>query len=214
MSFKLWMCADGLFTVPCSRVLHSFRITNHQRKRPDDYVARNFMRLAEVWLDEFKDHPKQLEPERYARVDFGDVSSQKAIRERLKCKSFRWFLDNVAPEVEKTYSLSAIPPRFAFGAIQSVAEPELCLDNFGQQEGIIRLNMCGDDLKNPQINQKFLYTMFKDLRQATLDGRHEFCLDSFDLTMRTCNSLDYGNQFWTYNLVSDLFRYIYCLPSN
>jgi polypeptide N-acetylgalactosaminyltransferase len=199
LSFKLWMCADGLFTVPCSRIIHSFRSVNPSRKSSDDYVAKNFMRLAEVWLDEFKDHPKQLEPERYAHVDFGDVSSQIAIRERLKCKSFKWFLDNVAPEIVQTYSLHAIPPKFASGVIQSVANPSVCLDNYGDFEGIIKPNSCQKDLEEPGNGQKFIYTMFKDIRQNY--GRHDLCLDIIDLSMRQCNGLNYGNQFWSYDPV-------------
>lgn len=201
LSFKLWMCAEGLFTVPCSRVAHSFRSINPSRTRDDDYVARNFMRIAEVWLDEFKDLPKQLEPERYANVDPGDLTHQKSLRKRLNCKSFRWFLTEVAPDMILRFPPYANPPKFASGAVQSVANPRLCLDNMGQLYGEkMGLVECSNDLLEPGANQKFIYSFFKDIRQD--HGRHEFCLDAWKISMRSCNHVSFGNQFWVYDKVA------------
>lgn len=200
LSFKLWLCADGLFTVPCSRVAHSFRTINPSRKREEDYVAKNFMRIAEVWLDEFKDHPRKLEQERYENVDFGNVSQQLALKKRLGCKSFRWFLTNVAPDMIERFSQYADPPKFASGSVQSIANPRLCLDNFNILYGEkLGLSKCNGNLLEPETNQHFIYSFFKDIQQD--HGRHEYCLDAYDLAMTACNKLPYGNQFWTYDEV-------------
>ena len=53
LSFKCWMCGGRVVIVPCSRVGHVFRSwTPYQLTAWD--IARNNMRLAEVWMDEFK----------------------------------------------------------------------------------------------------------------------------------------------------------------
>lgn len=200
LSFKLWMCADGLFTVPCSRVAHSFRSINPSRKFQEDYVARNFLRLSEVWLDEYKNLPKQLEPERYANVDPGDLTLPKSIRKRLKCRSFDWYLKNVAPDMIERYPPLVDPPKFASGSVQSVANPRLCLDNLGQLYGeSLGVDQCGENIMEPGPNQKFLFSFFHDIRQD--HGRHEYCLDSWKLSMSSCNEVPFGNQYWRFDQV-------------
>jgi polypeptide N-acetylgalactosaminyltransferase len=94
------MCGGGLEIIPCSRVGHVFR-----KRRPydDPYtfnsVYRNQIRLAEVWLDNYKVffYRSQMA---YNRLNPGDITSRLNLKKQLKCKSFGWYLKNIYPELQ------------------------------------------------------------------------------------------------------------------
>uniref|UniRef100_A0A1A8G991 Polypeptide N-acetylgalactosaminyltransferase n=1 Tax=Nothobranchius korthausae TaxID=1143690 RepID=A0A1A8G991_9TELE len=100
ISFRIWMCGGQLLIIPCSRVGHIFR-----KRRPygspggQDTMAHNSLRLAHVWMDEYKEQYLSLRPELRDR-GYGDISDRVALRKRLQCHSFRWYLDTVYPEMQ------------------------------------------------------------------------------------------------------------------
>jgi polypeptide N-acetylgalactosaminyltransferase len=61
-------------------------------------IRRNSIRVAEVWLDEYKDYVYERFNHRLG--NYGDVSKQKALREKLQCRSFDWYVKNVYPELD------------------------------------------------------------------------------------------------------------------
>ncbi|XP_066251295.1 polypeptide N-acetylgalactosaminyltransferase 35A-like isoform X1 [Euwallacea similis] len=99
ISFRLWMCGGSLEILPCSRVGHIFR-PRRPYGSPDgqDTMLYNSLRVANVWMDDYKDyylsHIKESKT-----MDFGDVSSRIQLRRELKCHDFDWYLKNVYPEL-------------------------------------------------------------------------------------------------------------------
>lgn len=68
-------------------------------KKKGPLITINYKRVIEVWFDEqHREYFYTREP--MARfLDMGDISAQVALKENLKCKSFQWYMDNVAYDV-------------------------------------------------------------------------------------------------------------------
>uniref|UniRef100_A0AAY4CYD4 Polypeptide N-acetylgalactosaminyltransferase n=1 Tax=Denticeps clupeoides TaxID=299321 RepID=A0AAY4CYD4_9TELE len=187
MSFRIWQCGGSLEIVTCSHVGHVFR-----KATPYSFpggtgqvINKNNRRLAEVWMDEFKDFFYIISPG-VMRVDYGDVSSRKTLRESLHCKPFSWYLENIYPD-------SQIPRRYySLGEIRNV-ETNQCMDNMGRKEnekvGFFNCHGMGG-------NQVFSYTADKEIRTDDL------CLDVSRLNgpvvMLKCHHMK-GNQMFEYD---------------
>lgn len=76
---------------------------------------QNLKRVAETWMDEFTEYIYQRRPE-YRHLSTGDLSTQKALRKRLKCKDFRWYMETVAWDIPKYYP-PVEPPPAAWGEV-------------------------------------------------------------------------------------------------
>ncbi|XP_013872153.1 polypeptide N-acetylgalactosaminyltransferase 13 isoform X5 [Austrofundulus limnaeus] len=187
MSFRIWQCGGSLEIVTCSHVGHVFR-----KATPYSFpggtgqvINKNNRRLAEVWMDDFKDFFYIISPG-VMRVDYGDVSSRKVLRGALKCKPFSWYLENIYPD-------SQIPRRYySLGEIRNV-ETNQCVDNMGRKEnekvGFFNCHGMGG-------NQVFSYTADKEIRTDDL------CLDASRLNgpilMLKCHHMK-GNQMFEYD---------------
>lgn len=183
--------------VPCSRVAHSYRYKNYYKRFGDDgqdYRIRNHKRIAEVWMDEFKGLVYAGNKAAFAAADAGDMTRVKAMRRGLHCKPFRYFLEFVAPEMLERYPLED-PGYFAQGAIQSKANPNLCLEvpKAGNNRKLA-LTECMKNLVKPTINQFFKLAWHRNIQHYTFD----FCLTD-TLTMSECHYQG-TNQFWKFDI--------------
>ncbi|XP_003968925.2 polypeptide N-acetylgalactosaminyltransferase 12 [Takifugu rubripes] len=158
-SFRIWQCGGSLEVHPCSHVGHVF-----PKKAPysRNKALANSVRAAEVWMDEYKEIYYHRNP--HARLEaYGDVTERRKLREKLGCKGFRWFLDNVYPDLHIPEDK---PGRF--GMLKNRGKTNHCFDyNPTDENAVVGERVIVYPCHGMGQNQFFEYSMEGELRYNT-----------------------------------------------
>uniref|UniRef100_A0A8D8UD27 Polypeptide N-acetylgalactosaminyltransferase n=1 Tax=Cacopsylla melanoneura TaxID=428564 RepID=A0A8D8UD27_9HEMI len=135
LSFKIWLCGGSIEWVPCSRIGHvyrSFMPYNFGKladKVKGPLITYNYKRVIETWFDEkHKAYFYTREPLAMF-LDMGDISDQVALKNKLKCNDFSWFMKHVAYDVYTKFP--ELPPNIFWGEAKNQGTNK-CLDSMGR----------------------------------------------------------------------------------
>lgn len=169
LSFRVWQCGGRVEIHPCSHVGHIFRDFHPYSFNGVDSHGINTLRTVKVWMDEFSKYFFMSRPD-LLKTEAGDLTARSSLREKLKCKSFQWYLDNVYDKRKFIYDREVI----AYGWIKN-PETDLCIDVLNKHETsgeTAGLYTC-EDMRHPlnvTTNQLFSYSKHHEVR------REEGCL--------------------------------------
>ena len=145
-------------------------------------------------MDEFAQYVFDRDPQRYAKIDAGNLTIPMSYRS--KCRPFKYFMKEVAPEFAQRYPPSVNPPRFASGTIKSVADRRLCFDNMQQLlEEPLGLFECDPNSESPRREQSFIL----DYHHHIIRNRTDDCVDSNGVILYGCNYNNHTIQLWKYD---------------
>uniref|UniRef100_A0A9J8BEH5 Polypeptide N-acetylgalactosaminyltransferase n=1 Tax=Cyprinus carpio carpio TaxID=630221 RepID=A0A9J8BEH5_CYPCA len=168
---QVWQCGGSVEVLPCARIAHIERAHKPYTEDLTAHVRRNALRVAEVWMDEFKSHVYMAWniPQEDSGIDIGDITERKALRKKLQCKTFRWYLVNIYPEM-RMYT-----DTIAYGVLRNSLKTDLCLDQGPDTDNIPILYLC-----HGMTPQNVYYTstqqLFVGILSPTIDDDDNKCL--------------------------------------
>ncbi|XP_049640146.1 polypeptide N-acetylgalactosaminyltransferase 14 [Suncus etruscus] len=192
LSFRTWMCGGSMEIIPCSRVGHVFR-----KKHPYDFpdgntntYIKNTKRTAEVWMDEYKQYYYAARPFAVEKP-FGNIESRADLRKNLRCSTFKWYLENVYPEL-RIPTDSSIQKGF-------IRQRHKCLESqkqANQQLPDLRLNPCvqnkGPDARSQIWAFSYTHQILQDSLCLTVVG----LFPGAPVLLQLCRTGD-DRQHWT-----------------
>ncbi|KAH9286983.1 Polypeptide N-acetylgalactosaminyltransferase 16 [Echinococcus granulosus] len=116
LSLRAWMCGGRVEIIPCSRVSHLFR-SSHGYSFPKGKmitIVQNLKRVAMVWMQPSRD--LHIDSVRYPvppialfyssqqdalNIPARDLALRERLRQRLECKDFAWFVENIYPDLKR-----------------------------------------------------------------------------------------------------------------
>lgn len=184
LSMKSWMCGGKMVTVPCSRVAHIQKAGHpYLRDEKKDVVRANSVRLAEVWMDEYKQVIFDIHGiPHYLEEEFGPIAERKAVRERAGCQPFRYYIQHGFPEMHSPYVAGAFR-----GEVHSVLLGNSTCLEYRPDDGFLGMGTCD----GKQRTQYWAHNYYQELNSY----RH--CLDytGTSLGVFGCHR-SRGNQAW------------------
>ncbi|XP_075141566.1 polypeptide N-acetylgalactosaminyltransferase 3-like [Leptodactylus fuscus] len=202
MSFRVWQCGGQLEILPCSFVGHVFRKWMPRTfPKAHEKLIRNLVRLAEVWMDDYKElfYRRNLEAADLARQkSYGDLSKRISLRQNLQCQNFSWYLKNIYPEGHVPDTQSALYGNyFEFSKQQEIVHhiyKELCLQ---ASSGPLKLSLCNKRLEGSHVLPEEKWDFQKD--GVVFSAAYNMCMtvNKLHLHLAPCNRTD-PFQKWTF----------------
>ncbi|KAM6906753.1 polypeptide N-acetylgalactosaminyltransferase 14 [Lycodopsis pacificus] len=160
---------------------------------PDELLAnelrRNTRRTAEVWMDDFSLFYYSARPAARGK-SYGDIRGRVELRKKLKCKSFKWYLDNVYPELKV--------PDDSDSQSGVIKQRQNCLELRrleGQELPVLTLAPCIGTEGVPSSNQEWVYTHGQQIRQQQHCLSLSTTFPASQVLLMPCNMAD-GKQRW------------------
>lgn len=117
-------------------------------------------------MDDYKEYIYNKSPKRWS-IDPGNISKQIENRKQLNCKSFKWFLETVAPDLIQHFP-PVEPAPFMSGIIQNSINKGKCLDSYALKKPnrLVGITKCSVNTTHPLFSQMWHLSWRKDIRNT------------------------------------------------